>query len=159
MIRDATLADLIYLASNLRERDAEELSATHGPIDPERLAIEAYQSGWRKAAYVGGLPVLALGAKAIHPGVCAVWGFGTSDYRKAVKPMTNYAKSVMVPELLSAGFHRAQCIVHPNNTASQRWLKSLGFTQDCQLQGFGSQKQTMLLYSWVANGSRYEEKA
>lgn len=159
MIGDATLADLVYLASNLRERDIEEISATHGPIDPEKLAIEAYQSSWRKAAYSDGLPLMALGAKAIHPGVCAVWGFGTPEYWKVVRAMTIYAKSVMVPALLSSGFHRAQCIVHPNNTDSQRWLKSLGFDQDCQLKGFGSQRQTMLLYSWVADGSRHAKKA
>lgn len=149
MISFATLPELYYLASNLRQADRRELSETR-QLDPEQIAIDAAASPWRFVATgKDGLPVFALGAKPAHEGVCSVWGFGTDRYKEGVAEMTSYAKQYMVPALISAGFHRAQCVVHPENASSQRWLGKLGFYAEATLRGFGSSRNDMLLYAWV----------
>jgi hypothetical protein len=149
MIAPATLLDLYYLAHNLRERDRQELAETREDMSPASIAIDAHASPWKWAAGSIGQPVMALGAKPAHAGVATVWGFGTNDYKSAIREMTDYAKAYMVPALIASGLHRAQCIVHPENRASQRWLTSLGFNQEAVLRGFGSSHQDMLLYAWV----------
>ncbi len=95
-----------------------------------------------------GSPALAIGASPLIPGVVTVWGFGTDRYKEVVKEMTNHLKAYMIPALIEAGNVRAQCLVHPDNTASQRWLKSLGFYQEATLRRFGNGTD-MQLYAWV----------
>lgn len=148
-VRTATLLDLYYIALNLRDRDYQELVETRKDMDPELLAIEACSSPWKYAVGPLGQPVMAIGCRPAHPGTATVWGFATDDYKKHVREMTSYLKEVMIPELIVSGLHRAQCVVHPENRASQRWLTSLGFNQEAVLRGFGSSHQDMLLYAWV----------
>lgn len=151
MIKDADITELVFIARMMRRRDREEMAATRGArFDPDDLAIEAHRSEWKKVAYGRhDLPVLALGARTLYPGVVTVWGFGTDRYREAIVEMTKYARAVIVPELLAAGMHRAQCLVHPNNRASQRWLGKLGFGAEARLRDMGTHREDLLLFAWV----------
>lgn len=151
MISDATLVDLLFIASRLRERDLVELAATRGDVDPSHVAIDAYSSPWKYAAYGrDNTPCLAIGAKPMHNGVVNVWGFGTNKYKDGVVEMTNHLQTYMIPSLIDAGNRRAQCIVHPQNTASRSWLRKLGFYSEATLSRFGNGTD-MLLYAWVLN--------
>jgi RimJ/RimL family protein N-acetyltransferase len=80
-----------------------------------------------------------------------LWGFGTDAYRDAAPAVTRHIKRDMIPTLVSQGVHRGQCVVHPNNHVSQRWLHALGFIREATLSGFGSRREDMLLYAWVAD--------
>jgi hypothetical protein len=152
MIVDANLTDLIYISRLLRKRDVQELSATRADVNPDLLAIDSYGSQWKKVAYTNDhLPAMAIGARVTHPGVAAVWGFATDRYREVIRELSNYVENAMIPEIVGSGVHRAQCIVHPENRASQRWLTSLGFFQEATLRNFGSTKEDMLLYAWLAD--------
>jgi L-amino acid N-acyltransferase YncA len=150
MIVDANLTDLVFIAKLLRNRDKQELAATRSDVDPDQLAIDSYNSHWRKVAYTDdNFPAMAIGARVTHPGVATVWGFATDHYRKVIRELSNYVEKAMIPEIVGSGVHRAQCLVHPENRASQRWLKSLGFIQEATLRGFGSSREDMLLFAWL----------
>lgn len=149
-IRVATLTDLTYLAHSLRARDRQELEATRGDINPDQLAVEAYASPLKYVATGRqGFPVLCVGARPLHEGAVQLWGFGSDAYREGAREMTIFIKTVMIPDLTSSGVHRGQCIVHPANRASQRWLRALGFVQEAVLRGFSTSRKEMLLFAWV----------
>ena len=157
MIREATLFDLLYIAQNMRERDRQELAATR-PVDPDAVAADAFSAPWRKVADDrDGRPCLCVGARPLHEGVISMWGFGTDHYRDGARGMTDYILGAMIPELLQVGVRRAQCVVHPENRASQRWLETLGFSHEATLRRFGSGNQDMLLFAWIANDSSRED--
>lgn len=149
MIREATLDDLIYVAGNLREADRVELIGTRSNMQPFSLATDALRSPWRWVAMHDGRPALALGATPVHEGVVQMWGFGTPEFKRVIVEMTKHAKQFMFPTLIAAGNHRAQCLVHSENGASERWLKSLGFYREAILRGFGSSREDFFLYAWV----------
>lgn len=150
MIAAATLPELYYLAQNMREKDLQELAETREDLDPAKVAWDAYTSPWAFVAHgKDKLPVLAIGAKPAHPGTVSVWGYGTDNYRQGIVEMTNHCRSFMIPAILNSGFHRAQCLVHPENIRSQNWLQKLGFYSEATLRGFGSSHQDMLLFAWV----------
>jgi len=147
---EATLMDLIFIAAHLRPSDREELAATRDVNDYEKLAIDSFQSDYKCIGYdAKGFPALAFGAKALHPGVVGLWGFGTPSYRDSARSVTRHIRDDMIPALLKMGVHRGQCLVHPNNRASQKWLTALGFKPEATLSGFGSRREDMLLYAWV----------
>jgi RimJ/RimL family protein N-acetyltransferase len=150
MIREADLMSLTYLAHNMRPRDKQELSETRDMVDPSDIAIDAYRSQWAAVASGSDFqPCLAVGAKVAHSGTVTVWGFGTNQYRRGIVEMTKHCRDVMIPAIISKGFHRAQCLVHPENVGSQNWLQKLGFYSEATLRGFGSSRQDMLLFAWV----------
>ncbi len=135
----------------MRDRDRQEIGETR-TLDPDQIAIDAYASPWRWVAYDdNNLPALVIGAKPAHAGVCTVWGYGTRSYRDCIVEMTKHLQTDMVPALLNAGFHRAQCLVHPDNVSSQKWLEKLGFKAEATLRGFGSSRTDMLLFAWVVD--------
>lgn len=159
MIREATLFDLVYVTKNLRDRDRQELAATRDISDLDALAADAFSTPWRRVADDrDGRPCLCVGAKWLHEGVISMWGFGTPDYKDGVKELTKYILNCMVPELLQLGVRRAQCVVHPENRASQRWLKTLGFYPEATLSRFGAGDQDMVLYAWVADDRCREQR-
>ncbi len=149
MIRQATFDDLLYVAGNLREADRIELAATRPDTRAFVLASDAYRSPWGWVAMLDGRPVMTLGANPVHRGVVQMWGFGTPEFKRVIVEMTKHAKEFMFPTLISAGYHRAQCLVHSENRASHRWLKSLGFYREANLRGFGSSREDFFLYAWV----------
>lgn len=151
IVREASLFDLLYIAQNMRARDVQELSATRA-VDPDSVAADAFSSPWRRVVDDrDGRPCLCVGARPLHSGVISMWGFGTNSYRDAARLMTNHIRGTMIPELLAVGVHRAQCIVHPENRASQRWLESLGFFQEAILSRFGAGNQDMFLFAWLSD--------
>lgn len=153
MIASARFEDVLYIAANLRAADRVELAATRADMDAVRLTEDAVSRATHAAVAFDreGRPALVLGVSPVHRGVVTVWGFGTERYRDVGVEMTRFAKRVIIPAVIASGVHRAQCLVHPGNRASQRWLAALGFEPEATLAGFGSGGEDMILYARVVD--------
>jgi hypothetical protein len=152
VIDQARFADLLFIASNLREEDKRELSVTRDVEDSQGLASAAYASFYRRVAIWDRQARFAFGAGWTgNPGVVQVWGFGTPNAQVVLKPVTKFIKHVMIPELLSLGVLEARAISHPEHEAAHRWLKFLGYSPKATVTGIGSRKEDMVLFAVSAN--------
>lgn len=127
-IATATMEDLAYVASWISPVDRMELAVTRDPDDYLKLAKDAFQSKVCKVALTAfGLPIFAFGAYPVSKSEARVWGFKTRNGVCAIKEVTRYLRSDMIPKLRDIGIVRASCHVHKDNRGSQRWLAHLGF--------------------------------
>jgi len=156
VITNAWFSDLQFVASNLRQEDRIELSATRDVEDWYGLAIAGYSSFYKKAAIWNRRPVFVFGAaQTPMPGIVQVWGFGTPNAARVLKPVTKYIKQTMVPELLSQGVIEARAFSHPDNLVGHRWLKYLGYTPGATISGAGARKEdSLILFSVSADDLR-----
>jgi hypothetical protein len=146
-ILDATLDDLRAVGIRLCAADRHELAATRDPEDVEKLARDAWQSQIRKVVLAGCEPVLVFGANP-NPELDAtatVWGYKTERGVTVIKSVTKFIRATMIPQLRAMGIRHATCIVHPDNTASRKWLAHLDFKPRATLTGFGSHREDMIL--------------
>ena len=143
-VRDATLYDLIDVASNLREADRRELALSRDPDDWEQLVMDVVGVLQCKVALVDEQPALAFGARLVSPTTVTVWGFGTDRACLAGRTVTRHVRRTMIPLLRSIGITRAQCAVDVDNQTSRRWLAVLGFAPEALVPGMGDR---LLVYA------------
>lgn len=145
----ASLASVYTVLLNAREADKTELFATEFDPDPFALAQRIIAlPGFSWAAWMGLRPVACFGAATIHPGVCSVWAAGTEEFQRVGRLVTKHVRKVMIPQLIDAGMHRAECRVMASNREARRWVEHLGATQEAVLVGFGSRQEDFILYAW-----------
>jgi hypothetical protein len=146
-INQATEEDLAYVGSWLCDDDRQELACTRDQDDYMSLARDAGQSTVCKVALDDGLPVMAFGARTIPAtDVALVWGFKTVKARPAIPSVTKYIRRIMIPALRSLGVRHGVCIVHPENKASQDWLRLLGYTPRATSRDIGTQEVIIFQY-------------
>lgn len=146
-VNEPTLDDLLFVASWMCESDQLELALTRDPTDYVRLAHDAWDSRFKYVVLDNGSPVMAFGAKSMKD-TALVWGFKTDKGWPAVRIATKYIKRVMIPALRQAGMRRGICLVHPNNWASQLWLRHLGFNLKATTRELGTRHEEVLLFQY-----------
>jgi hypothetical protein len=137
-----------YIVENMREWDRREIFATQWDEDPDRFT--KYVMATADFAWVAGLdlPIAAIGAFPVWPGVWSVWMFATDNFRQIGKSLTKHAKKVMIPAILEGEFHRAHCYSMAGHTVAHRWLEALGACHEATLQGFGRGGEDFLVFAW-----------
>lgn len=142
--------DVLIVASQMRERDAEEIYALRYHEDPELLAGEVVHSGaFRWGAYIDGEPVAMFGAYPMWPGVWSVWSFGTDRWSRVAPAMARFMKSFITPALINAGAHRVFCWSMEAHTDACRWLEFLGAKPEATLDNYGKNRQRFVCYGWT----------
>jgi hypothetical protein len=144
-VNQPTLDDLLFIGAWVCDDDRKELALTRDPDDYVRLAHDAWESGFKYVVLDNALPVFAFGAKQLGD-TALVWGFKTDRGCKAVRVVTKFIRRDMIPALRGAGVRKAICIVHPDNRASQLWLRHLGFTPRATSRDFGTRQEEVLLF-------------
>lgn len=148
--REPDYADMLAVASNLRERDRQEIFATRYGSNPADLARDVVLTGgFRWGAYLDGRPVAGIGAYPRWPNVWSVWAFGTDEWPRAAIALTRHVKKVMLPALLKAGAHRADCYALKEHGDARRWLEYLGAVPVNILDNWGRSGETFVCYSWT----------
>jgi hypothetical protein len=148
---------LSHIITNLRPEDREEIEAVRGKgFDRLRMSMELCQlaathDGWIFWNGATDEPIAALGAWAMTPKVAGCWAFGTVDWPLAVKAVTKHVRKIMIPGLLQAGFHRAECRALASREDTERWLTGLGWRAEAVLVGFGVRREDFTLFAWIAN--------
>lgn len=157
---DITLSEpapLAFILEHLRPEDRAELEAVRGDkFDTFKTALQLCQlattcEGW---IFWGGHdkePIAALGAYAMTPTCAGCWAFGTPEWPSVIKTMTKHVKHIMVPKLLKAGFHRAECRALASREDTQRWLTGLGWKAEAVLSEFGTRREDFTLFAWLAD--------
>jgi len=150
-VTGVTMPPLVHVLENLRPADQEEMEAVHGSrYSVPALADVIYRlttqsSGW---LFWDDGPVAALGAYAMTPTCAGVWAFGTPGWPRAVLRMTKHVRRTMVPMLLGAGFHRAECRALFKRSDTKRWLMALGAEPEAVLSEFGARREDFILFAW-----------
>jgi hypothetical protein len=146
-----TRAAVDHIIANLREHDAREIYAQRWDDNPVTLAdyvmVLACNDLWR-VFLADGEPAAMIGATLIRPGVCVLCGCGTNRWGRVIRPLTRYVLDVMMPAVLRAGVHRAECQVMASNTQNLRWILSLGGEIEGTLRGYGRGGEDFLALGW-----------
>lgn len=150
---------LNHILGNLRSEDKEELEAVRGVgFDQMLCAIQLCQlvraakgMGWIFWRADTGEPTAVLGAYAMTPTCAGCWAFGTEGWPYVVRGVTRHARRVMVPALLQAGFHRAECRALAKREDTKLWLTSLGWKAEAALSEFGVRHEDFTLFAWLAD--------
>jgi len=135
---------------DMREADAREIWATRAVEDPAALALEVVR--WSRFGAVAvardGTPVAAIGAVEGWPGVWQVWMFATPRWPEVALGVTRWARRVLMPALMAAGAHRAECRSLAENAGAHRWLASLGAHAEARHAGYGKRREDFITFAW-----------
>ena len=150
---------LEHILSHLRDIDKEEIEAVRGEaFDTWRMSLEICKLsttpgglGWLFWRTDTGEPSACLGAYGMTPKVAGCWAFGTDGWDRVVRSVTRQARRVMVPALLKAGFHRAECRALAKREDTRVWLTSLGWRAEAALSEFGIRHEDFTLFAWLAD--------
>jgi hypothetical protein len=138
------------IARAMRVSDAREIWATRWNENPTALAREVVR--WSRigavAAAGDGTPVAAIGGVEGWPGVWQVWMFATARWPEVALGTTRWARRSLMPALLAAGVHRAECRSLAENEASHRWLTSLGARAEARHVGYGKNREDFITFAW-----------
>lgn len=154
---------LQFILSNLRPEDQEEMEAVRGRFNSIEVALHLCRAaitcdGWIFWCDDTGEPAAALGAYAITPVVAGCWAFSTTAWPRVVKSVTSHARRVMVPALLKAGFHRAECRALAKRDDTRVWLTSLGWKEEAVLSEFGIRHEDFALFAWLADEQTHNSR-
>lgn len=138
------------VARQMRESDRREIFATRQPDDRELLAHQAAEVS-RFGAVFGldsGEPVAALGAVEQWPGLWTVWMFATAQWPQVALSTTRYVRRILIPQLIGAGAHRAECKTLMGHHTAQRWMELLGAHHEATHPDYGIGRETFFTYAW-----------
>lgn len=146
---------LLYIASNMRERDAEEIFATRWDGDPLSLTsdcmacLERPRSVAVMAMY-DHRPAAVMGAVEVWPHVWDVWCFGTDDFDHVALSLTKYVRRTLIPYLLKNGMKRAHCRSMAKHSKAHDWLRAMGAEQDNErpMKAWGKNGEDFVLFEW-----------
>lgn len=147
---------LVHILEHLRPDDLREIEAVRGELDPLKIAVELSKLALSSGAWLFWTedtkePVACLGSFAMTPTCVGCWAFGTTNWDKILLAVTKHVQRIMIPALLKAGFHRAECRALASREDSSRWLTGLGWKKEAVLSGFGVRREDFILFAWLAD--------
>jgi hypothetical protein len=146
----ARYPDVVEIARNMRELDAEEIWPVTSVQTPETLAVATVAgSGLKYVARCGAVPVATWGASEVRPRVASVWMFATDRWPKVALSVTRHINRTVMPILMSAGCVRAECWSHDNHHVAHRWLELLGAVREATVEDYGQNRVPYHCYSWT----------
>ena len=149
-IIDARYPDVVEIARNMRELDAEEIWPVTHAQTPETLAVATVAgSGLKYVARYGAVPVATWGASEMRPKVVSVWMFATDRWPKVALSVTRHINRVVMPILIEAGCVRAECWTHAGHHVAHKWLSILGAVREATVEDYGANRVPYHCYSWT----------
>lgn len=120
-------SDVEYIASRIREADRVEVYESSRRDALTALASSTERSERTATVFFGDTPVAicGVGRMALLSGIGVPWMLGTDDLRTNAKTLLPHAKPMVVK--MMQGHDVLRNMVHVDNRASIRWLKSMGF--------------------------------
>ncbi len=141
---------VLHVALYAREIDRVEIAAGMARYDAAELAgqITTMARFGCVAATVHGNPAAVVSATEFYPGFYQVGMFATDDWPQVALGLTRWIRRAMIPALLAAGGHRAECRSIEDHVTAHRWLESLGFVREAVLPDCGKGRETFYQYAW-----------
>lgn len=148
-----TFEGLRYICEHLRERDRAEIFATRYVETADALAADTLQCGdFQWMVCLDGVPVASIGAFPAVPNVWTVWAYGTDQWPRVVRALTKHVRRFMAPALMQTSAVRVHCFALKTHTEARNWLEALGARPEHELDNWGKNGQTFILYSWTREG-------
>jgi hypothetical protein len=152
LIGGLTPYGLEFVLGNLRDADEAEVRATiyKGSAQATAQLIAGIPGPkWEARTERDAEPVAVGGFVPIWPGMGSGWMWGTGRWDEVIIEVTRAMKQHILPTLDARGVHRIECRAMASNTASIRWLKMLGFTQEAVTAQFGQGREDFVLCARV----------
>ncbi len=155
-IHPLTYEDALWVAKEMRGEDHREISAVRGrTLFAERVALDCHLAlgygGVGYVAYWGEIPVAAIGAIPLRPGVWSVYMFATGYLSKVGLGLTRWAKNTFHPELKALGAHRIQCESIEGHDDAHAWMETFGAKNEGPLPKFGIGQETFYRFAWTGD--------
>ena len=155
-IEAPTRADVIEVASRMRQEDVDEFMAVSfcdtraGLI--ENLAWRYGDSDQTFCAYLEDVPI-AIGAMVQHrPNVITAGLFATDEFHLVAFPFAKFIRQRLFPEYRQRGTHRIDALSAASHTKAHRWMQTLGLKEEARLRAFGRGGEDFLQFAWVDDG-------
>lgn len=148
--RKASLKDIKYIASRLREADLAEVAASTG-----ETATTALTHGYEISTICNtvvtstGVPVAIYGV--LDTG--GVWMLGTDDMKKYARSFLKQCTGII--DDLNKQFPLLYSYVDARNTLHIRWLKWVGFNFIARHENYGNEQRLFYEIVRINDGSNY----
>jgi hypothetical protein len=150
IVRDPAYAEVLFICERLRPKSRAEMFMAMPDEHADTLARFIHGvGGVRWLIYKGPVPAAMIGAYPLHRGVWGLYGFGTPAYDDVMLTATRLAKREMMPAVLDAGAHRAECMSPVDHEDTHRWLEMLGAEREARLRAWGGNGEDVFLYAWT----------
>jgi hypothetical protein len=148
---------VLHVALYIRACDRVEIEAGMARYDAADLAsrVIAFSRFGGVAMTDDGTPAAVVSAAELYPGVYQVSMFATDDWPQVARGMTRWIRRTMIPAMLAAGGHRAECRSIAGHETAHRWLESLGFLREAVLPDCGRGRETFFQYAWRLSDRRH----
>lgn len=153
-INQASYADVLTVAREMRDRDFDEFSAV-SPADTRedlaRLLAERY--GGRDDVLCAGDdegPICIGGTIEARPNVLTLLFFATDRFPSIALPVTRFIRNNMLPRFFAAGVHRIEAVSLAGYDGAHQWLELLGLERETRpLLGYGKNGEAFVQFSKV----------
>jgi len=149
LIEPATYADILLVASTMRESDLVEIYATRADEDPAGVAGLADTSS-HKWIYrqPDGAVVSAFGGLEMWPGVWSVWMFANDLWNAdvAVQMIKHWHRTIRV-EQPRLGIRRLECRSLATHYDAHRFIEALGLEFESDTPSYGKNGEDFITFA------------
>lgn len=144
--------DFEVIFSDIRPEDVKEMEAW-GVAPPDLLrSLLVAPLASANIVKLDGRPVFAWGLTLVRSGVYALWGFGTPETKKIIRPLTRYCKETWLPFIFGTGkVRRIEVFVPTTSEHSWMWLMWIGCRIETRMKYFGANGEDFFLLSYTTD--------
>lgn len=143
--------DLLYVVSQIRERDWHELSCVTD-LDKYGFAATVWQSRSNGVSFIAladdGEPVAAFGSRRMFGSRQSLWFFATDRWDEVRLGVTKFAIKTLIPYLFSNGMTHGECLSLSAYPQIHKWLKLLGGKEGDELRDWGKNGENFKRFIW-----------
>lgn len=156
----ALLAEILYVAANLRPACLRDVRSTAGDIDCERLAINRFEAPGRKWAFYDheqGVPHSIIGLEQDRgPGILTWWMMTTALTEKHGLSIARFGRSA-VRGLFAAGeCHRIQAFVLADWPEACKLAETIGLRHEGVMRASGLGREDIAIYA-ATDGRNHQD--
>ncbi len=156
-VDDLTTFDIDTVAKNMRPEDVAEFDCWGLSLEQAVEVFKAAPRSHAKVALVDNKPVFAWGISKARGGCYGLWGFGTPEAKKIIRPLTRYGKTTWLPGVFATGeVSRIDVHVPLKSSHSWSWLMWLGCKIETRLRYFGAHGEEFLLLAYTVDEAKRE---
>ena len=149
-IRPLDTAAVAHVCAHMRALDRAEIVATRADDDAPAVADATMTlARFGGVAWWNDEPVAVACAMPLWPGVWSVGMYATDRWPRVARATTRWIASHLMPDLIAAGAHRAECRSLATHVTAHRWLERLGAMREGTLADCGRNRETFYLYAWT----------
>lgn len=154
-IRPGTPRDLCFVASNMREWDRREVSATavlESMTEAAMLSWHVSGPDWCWTAWLDGQPHAAFGVSVgshYQPHIRGAWAWGTDRFRRCVPAITRFCVNDWPDRLIGEGVWRVEIRSMKGHDIAHRWLSGLRARREGEMTNYGVHGETFELWAWL----------